>query len=208
MPAYFSITLEFSHDELDYNTMDKLKVYLDHAGLHFRESYNTDRSYTADEVRDHNQKLLEDNFELAEDQPYTEGYYQALYDFGGFSEVRGILLNNDPVEGEYSYKIIIPEDEVVGYASGGYRAIPEKAELIKELIRKMWLFPEIRTIQTGLERTESITTEADIRSGKLPSACPFAIISERHFNCIDAGSFNTETVDYGGVLLTLKSETF
>ena len=36
MPAYFSMTMEFSRAELDFDNMKELTAYIKHAGLEFK----------------------------------------------------------------------------------------------------------------------------------------------------------------------------
>ena len=42
----------------------------------------------------------------------------------------------------------------------------------------------------------------DIREGAAPSACPFAIVSEKQFGRMDTADYTAEHIEYGGVILT------
>ena len=59
-------------------------------------------------------------------------------------------------------------------------------------------------MQTELELGEGISPEEDIRDGALPSACPFAIVSEKRFGHMDTANYDAEHIEYGGVILTPK----
>lgn len=204
MPAYFSLMIEFNRYEIDYDSIKMLHAYLKNAGLNFKSGYMKDEGVSLDDIINHNQKLLEDNF----DNTDGEGYKQVLFEYGDFTEVRGILFNNDPVEGEYAYHIIIPEDEVADFVDGGYVFKEKALDTIIELAKKMWFMPQIRTIQTGSEKSDTIVPDNDIREGKMPEMYPFAIVSERHFKAIDSPELESSHVAPGGYLIMPKNKNF
>ena len=65
MPAYFSMTMEFSRAELDFDNMKELTAYIKHAGLEFKGGLNGYENESMEDIMDWNQKKLEDDFELA-----------------------------------------------------------------------------------------------------------------------------------------------
>ena len=52
MPAYFSLSVEFSRYEIDYDTVKMLKSYLDYAGLRFKCGVNESENESIDEIND------------------------------------------------------------------------------------------------------------------------------------------------------------
>ena len=78
----------------------------------------------------------------------------------------------------------------------------DTAEKLKALAAKLWILPKTRTVQTELELGEGIVPEMDIKEGAEPSACPFAIVSEKQFGRMDTAKYTAEHIEYGGVILT------
>ena len=202
MPAYFSLSVEFSRYELDFDTLKALKAYLDHAGLKFKSGVKESEKDSIEEINDYNQKKLEDNYVLGYTDDRTEDYKQALYEYGGFSEVRGFFVNGSPTEKEYEYILVIPEEEVRN-DDGTYKA--DAVQKLKELVTKLWLMPQIRSIQTGLESTEGIIPENDIKAGTAPSAHPFAVVSQKMFTALNKDDYESEQINAGGVIIIPKS---
>ena len=201
MPAYFSVIMEFSRAELDFDNMKELNAYIKHAGLQFKGGAWHAEGMTLDEITDWNQKKLEEDFVLGYDENCENDYKQMELSYGGFSEVRGFIMNEEPVRGEYIFSIIIPEEEVVIDAKT-YKK--EAVDKIKAMASKLWILPKTRTIQTQLELSEGIVNEMDIKSGAAPAACPFAIVSEKQFGRMDTANYTAEHIEYGGVILTPK----
>lgn len=205
MPAYFSLTLEFSRYEVDFDTVKKTEEFFEKSGLKFKSGYwgkAEDRSRY--EIILHNQTLLEDDFMLGAEQHHDEGYWQNEYEYGGFSSVRGMIMNNYPVDNEFEYVLLIDEEEMVDYTDDGIVYKAEAVEKVKTLAKKLWEMPQVRSIQTGLEYIDSITPESEYREGKPMQAHPFAIISERYLPSHDASLYDIEHINFGGALITPK----
>lgn len=198
MPAYFSLVMEFSRAELDYDNMKELNAYIKHAGLQFKGGAWHAEGMSLDEITDWNQKKLEEDFVLGYDENCENDYKQMEFSYDGFSEVRGFIMNEEPVRGEYIFTLLIPEEEVAVDAKT-YKK--EAVDKLKDISSKLWILPKTRTIQTKLELGEGIANEMDIRSGTAPSACPFAIVSEKQFGRMDTAKYTAEHIEYGGVIL-------
>ncbi|MBR0512114.1 MAG: hypothetical protein IJJ81_06060 [Ruminococcus sp.] len=201
MPAYFSLIMEFSRAELDFDNMKELTAYIKHAGLEFRSGAYNAENESMEDIMDWNQKKLEEDFELGYDEDASNDYKQMYFNYGGFSEVRGFIMNEEPIRGEYIFTLLIPQEEV--HVEGDtYKK--EAVEKLKAIASKLWILPKTRTMQTELELGEGITPEMDIKEGAAPIACPFAIVSEKQFGRMDTADYTAEHIEYGGVILTPK----
>ncbi|MBO7473598.1 MAG: hypothetical protein J6U00_06290 [Ruminococcus sp.] len=198
MPAYFSMIMEFSRAELDFDNMKELNAYIKYAGLVFKGGVGHAKDDTVEDIIDWNQHKLEEDFELGYDEDSSNDYKQMCFSFGGFSEIRGYIMNEDPIRGEYTFNLLIPEDEV---AEDSKTYKKEAVDKLKELASLLWILPKTRTIQTKLELREGIVPEMDIRDGAEPSACPFAIVSEKQFGRMDTADYTAEHINAGGVIL-------
>ena len=201
MAVYFSLVMEFNRGELDFDNMKELTAYIKHAGLEFRSGANNAENESLEEIMDWNQKKLEEDFELGYDEDASNDYKQMYFNYGGFSEVRGFIMNEDPIRREYTFTLLIPQEEV---HVEGHTYKKEAVEKLKALASKLWILPKTRTVQTELELGEGIVPEMDIKEGAEPSACPFAIVSEKQFGRMDTADFTAEHIEYGGVILTPK----
>lgn len=201
MPAYFSMIMEFSRAELDFDNMKELIAYIKHAGLEFKGGAYNAENETLEDIMDWNQKKLEEDFELGYDEDAVNDYKQMYFSYGGFSEIRGFIMNESPIRGEYTFTLLIPEEEVAVDAKTYKKDAVDK---LKAMATKLWILPKTRTMQTELELGEGISPEEDIRDGALPSACPFAIVSEKRFGHMDTANYDAEHIEYGGVILTPK----
>lgn len=199
MPAYFSLIMEYSRAGLDFDNMKELTAYIKHAGLEFKNGAYHAENDTIEDIMDWNQKKLEEDFELGYDEDSSNDYKQMCFNYGGFSEVRGFIMNEAPIRGEYTFTLLIPQEEV--HVEGDtYKK--EAVEKLKALAAKLWILPKTRTVQTELELGEGIVPEMDIKEGAEPSACPFAIVSEKQFGRMDTADYTAEHIEYGGVILT------
>lgn len=201
MPAYISVIMEFSRYELDFDNMKELNAYIKHAGLEFKGGAWDAEGMSLEEITDLNQKKLEEDFVLGYDEDSKNDYKQMHFSFGGFSEVRGFIMNQMPEKNEYIFSVLIPQDEVYE-GENTYRK--EAVEKLKAMASKLWVHPKARTIQTELEVCEGIVPEQKIKDGELPSAFPFAIVSEKQFANMDTSEYTAEHIEYGGVILTPK----
>ncbi len=192
MPAYFNMSLQFLRDDIYGMFVSDFYSVLDHAGLKFKSGYWGFEEECYADIIEWNQKKLEQNFHLGYTQHYKHDYKQVLYDFDGFLSVRGFWMNNYPEDNTFSYEIIIPEDEVL---CSEYPARFKKEKMIHllEAARKIWQFPLVRTIQTGLEGNDASIGLTKLASGYSPNVQPFAIIEGRG-NCPENLDFRLEKV--------------
>lgn len=204
MPAYFEMSLQFQRSELYPDFIRDFDAALDRAGLTFLSGCRWDGFPPRGEISAWNQRKLEENFVLGMDEPYSHDCRQSLYRFGGYSEVRGFWTNQHPVEDAFTYFLIIPESEVVD--EGDHTIfLPDKAEQLRELAEKLWQFPLVRSIQTGLELSDPPLSLAELRKGQSPDASPFAIV-EPDCHPYDDGSRAIELTRGRPGLLLLDNE--
>lgn len=208
MPAYFSIGIEFDRHDINCDTVRNFHLYLENIGLKFKSGYWGSENDSLDEIIVHNQKLLENNFQLGMTEHFSHDYKQSLFEYSDFSEVRGFILNNSPVEHEYEYIIIIPESEVINYTPNEDIFKKKETDILAELAVKLWNIPSVKSIQTGLECSDPITPENKINNGILPLMNPFAIISEKCLNALDISKLEVKTLASGGCLLIPKNIKF
>ena len=201
MPAYFSMIMEFSRYELDFDNMKELHHYLKYAGLEFTGGAWHAEDFSLEQIIEWNQKKLEGDFVLGYDENADNDYKQMNFSYGGFSEVRGFIMNNEPAHGEYIFTLLIPEDEVF-ISDDTYKK--DAVEKLKALATILWILPKTRTIQTELELSGDVAPEKDIREGAFPAAYPFAIVSEKQFGNMDTSGYTAEHINAGGVILTPK----
>ena len=201
MPAYFSIYIEMNHSLLDYTTVDELHFYMKHAGLTFKNGCQWAEGLTEKEIIEHNQKLLLENFVPDTDQSPEGGYAQSEFEAEGFSGVRGFFLNRFPEDKEFVYELVIPEEEVFGAEKNTIKK--EAAERIKHLLEWIWHMPTLKSLQTSGE-TGSCVSEMSFGKDSLPSAMPYAFVSEEQFSRLDQEGFEAEHLPTSGVLLTNK----
>lgn len=201
MPAYISIIMEFSRYELDFDNMKELNAFIKYAGLEFTGGAWHAEGMSLEEITDWNQKKLEDDFVLGDEENCENDYKQMNFSFGGFSEVRGFIMNNTPEKNEYTFTVLIPQEEVLT-GENTYRR--EAVDKMKDLASKLWGHPKARTIQTELEVCEGMVSEQKIREGATPAAFPFAIVSEKQFAHMDTSEYTAEHIEYGGVIITPK----
>ena len=201
MPAYVSMTFEYSRLELDYDNMKELLAYIKHAGLEFKGGVNGSEGQTIEEILDYNQKKLEANFVLGSDEDRANDYKQMLFGYEGFSEIRGYISNNYPADREYSFTLLFPEEEVIA-ERGVFKT--EAVAKMKNISSLLWILPKTRTVQTELETGDGILTEQEIKDGAAPSVCPLAIVSEKQFGHMEHSAYTDDHIYAGGVLLMPK----
>ena len=81
MPAYFSMTMEFSRAELDFDNMKELTAYIKHAGLEFKGGLKGYENESMEDIMDWNQKKLEEDFELGYDEDASNDYKQMRFEY-------------------------------------------------------------------------------------------------------------------------------
>ena len=174
MPAYFEMSLLFQRKELYSGFIAGFDAALDRAGLRFKAGFWSGEGCTQDEIAVWNQQKLEADFTLGHTQHYTHDYKQTLYEWKQYSHVRGFWMNQYPKDGSFVYNIIIPEREAL--EDGVLRFRTEAAAELMELAQKLWQFPPVRAVQTGLELSDPPLSLAELRKGQSPNACPFVLV--------------------------------
>lgn len=199
MPAYFEMSLQFLRKDLYPGFIADFDGALEGAGLAFLSGFMEDQRLSREGLAAWNQRKLEADFCLGMTEHFSHGYKQTLYRFGDYSEVRAFWMNQYPDGGQFNCSIIIPEIEVVD--EDNYTVFQaDKAEQLLELAKKLWQFPPVRVIQTGLEGDDH-TSLRQLRRGVPACACPFAIL-EGDCHPGDNGSQVTElTQGRPGLLL-------
>lgn len=189
VPAYFNISLQFRRKNLHPCFVRDFYSVLFDAGMKFRSGYWGSEGDSLDKIVAWNQEKLNQNFVLGYEQNYKHDYKQMLFDFADFSEARGFWMNEGAEEGVFSYEVIVPEGEVF---ARGERIISEsgikesfvwlferdKINMLFELSKKIWQFPHVKAIQTGLELDDGAIGLGDLEKGGLPSIRPFAILEK------------------------------
>ena len=173
MPAYFEMSLQFLRKDLYPGFVADFDAVLEKSGLKFKAGYWNEEGRTRKEIAAWNQKKLEADFKPGYAEHYTHNCKQTLYDFGNYEEVRGYWMNQYPADGIFTYVILIPESEVLA-CNLTFRA-DAAAELI-ELAKRLWQFPPVRSIQTGLALSDPPLSPSELRRGIPPDACPFVIL--------------------------------
>ena len=203
MPTYFNLSFQFKRNEIYGGFMDEFYAALDNAGMKFRSGYWECENLGFDEIKTRNQAKLEENFRLGFTEHVSNDYAQTLFDFSGFSEVRGFWMNNYPEEDTFSFDIIIPEDDVL--ACEYPVKYNEKAiSALREFSEKIWNFSHIKTIQTGLEADDAATGLTALAAGKRPNLHPFAVLEHINFE-FDGVSRESLSAKRDGVLLLKKA---
>ena len=203
MPAYFDMSLQFRREDLYPSFMADFDAHLERAGLGFRSGFWEDKGLSQAEIAAWNQKKLNEDFVLGMKTHRSHDYKQTLYRFGDYEEVRGFWMNQYPDGGQFNYSIIIPESEVVD--ENNYTIfLPNQAERLRELAEKLWQFPAVKAIQTGMEEDDH-TKLRMLRKGVPACARPFAIV-ERDCHPFDDGSRVVELTRGRPGLLLLESD--
>ena len=205
MPAYFNIDIVFDRNSITDHTVDELSFYLRHAGLKFREVIGCEK-VTEKEMIARDQELLEKNFSLAPDQDKSEDYYQIQYDAMGFSGVRGFFMNNFPENGEFTFELLIPEEEVLG--DKPYTIKQRAADQILHLITNIWHMPTVLTVQTSTEQRGETVSASKFGVWKLPAANPYALVSEIQLKSLNTENYDIMKFHVGGIVLTSKKYMF
>lgn len=181
MPAYFNLSLQFRREDLYPDFVKDFFDALELAGLKYLSGYGEAVSDSRGEIIQWNQQKLEKDFVLGFTEHFSHGYRQVLYSFREYSEVRGFWMNQYPEKDCFTYEIIIPEEDVLIHEGGGAFQ-KEHEEAIVELAERLWNFPCIRAIQTGLEGDDASVGLREIELGKMPNMYPFAILEVMYGN--------------------------
>ena len=203
MPAYFEMSLQFLRKDLYPDFIVDFDAHLERSGLRFRSGGVDAEEDSREAIAAWNQQKLEKDFCLGPTTHRSRDYKQTLYRFGDYSEVRGFWMNQYPDKGLFNCSIIIPESEVVD--EGNYTIfLPEQAGQLRELAEKLWQFPAVKAIQTGMEEDGHISLR-ELRKGVPACVCPFAIV-ERDCHPYDDGSRVIELTRGKPGLLLLEND--
>lgn len=185
MPAYFNISVQFKREDLYPDFMYDFYAALTTAGLKFQSSFHRDGKMSEKQIIEWNQQKIEQNFKLGFTEDCVDDYKQTVFSFGNYTEVRGFWLNRYPKDSAFDYEIIIPESDVLTDGIGTTFQEQEVDKLL-ELSKKIWQFPYVRAIQTGLEFEDETTALSDIEKGELPNVIPFAILEQQNTQFFDS----------------------
>lgn len=198
MPCYFSMDLVFRRKDLCPTFVAGFHDALTQAGLPFRSGFWGCEGSTLPEIIAWNQGKLEDDFRLGFTEHYAHGYRQVLFDCGGFSEVRGFWQNQCPGAEQFSFYIIVPEDDML---TDGWQ-LPFLVPRVRHwaaVAERLWnAFPPIRSIQTGLEASPPA---ADLDRGQAPQVLPFAILPAADERLLPPGRFSRNALERNGLLV-------
>lgn len=198
MPCYFSMDLVFRRKDLCPTFVAGFHDALTQAGLPFRSGFWGCEGSTLPEIIAWNQGKLEDDFRLGFTEHYAHGYRQVLFDCGGFSEVRGFWQNQYPGAEQFSFYIIVPEDDML---TDGWQ-LPFLVPRVRHwaaVAERLWnAFPPIRSIQTGLEASPPA---ADLDRGQAPQVLPFAILPAADERLLPPGRFSRNALERNGLLV-------
>ncbi len=177
MPAYYSVRFEYDRAAITHDTVRRLYAAFAEGGAVFAGGYREDAALSLDEIAAVNQSKLENNFMLGFDEHFSHDYRQILLNYGGFTEVRGFFLNNEPREGRYVFELIVPEREM--FHRGGHGGWTYKRTAVEALARLavgVMRNTGAAMVQTGLELDDDYTAAAEFAANGQCNACPFALI--------------------------------
>lgn len=203
MPAYFNISLQFKREDIYSNFMNDFYTALDTAGLKFLHGY--DNEICQKQIIEWNQYKIEQNFALGFTEHRSHDYKQSVFSFENYSEVRGFWLNNYPEDNTFCYEIIIPESDVL-ISECNVIFQQQKINELLELSKRIWQFPHIKVIQTGLEEDDASTELSKIEKGEYPNISPFAIVEKENIQFINSEYYVNQLLGKrNGILLILPS---
>ena len=205
MPAYFSVSFIMRKDNIADDTVALFYRALNDCGAVFKSGFYISEGESLERITEWNSRKLMENFQIGYDEHFSNDYRQVLFDYFGFSEVRVFILN-EKQENTFTFELIIPEDDLTVYdeSSGHWTIIKDRMLGVKELIVKMWAICDLDTIQTTWEGSDLPASLESIRSGKTPSAEPYAVIPKDAVK--DEWGYLCEDIQNGGVLLIARNE--
>lgn len=208
MPAYFNMSLEFQRKDIYPMFTRDFQELLQKAGLKFQSGFWGSENNSLEEILEWNQNHLEDNFKLGFKEHYSQNYKQMLFTYNDFTHVRGFWFNKYPLESEFTYEIIIPELEILAYdwdsQPGKEYGICYNKQAVSILVNsalELWKSPLVKSIQTGLEAMDGVSSAAEMRLGKEPFVYPFAIVPDCFWEQMKDKGFQMERVHPEGMLL-------
>ena len=205
MPAYFDMTLQFLRKDLYPGFVADFDAHLERSGLGFRSGCREDAGLSQAEIAAWNPKKLDANFTLDYTEHYTHDYKQVLYQFEQYERVRGYWMNREAEEDVFTYVILIPEREVLTCEDSvccmEICFQRERAEELLRLAKRLWQFPQVKAIQTGLELSGNPVELSALEAGQPPCAEAFAILEPGCPCCADGLRAVELTQGRPGVLL-------
>lgn len=177
MPAYFNLSVQFRRKDLYPLFVRDFYAMLDRAGMAFQSGYWGFEKDSLEEIIEWNQRKLEDDFKLEFTEHHSHDYKQVIYGFGSYSEVRGFWMNNYPESGAFTHEIILPESDVLEKEYPA-KFKKEKMEELLELTMRIWQFPLVKAIQTGLEGNDASVSLSKLTEGEYPNILPFALVED------------------------------
>lgn len=206
MPAYFEMDLIFKREDIYPKFVGDFYNHLDESGLKFKSGYWGFENDSLEDTISWNQQKLENNFQLGLSEHHSHDYKQTVYEYGGFSEVRGFWLNNCPQDDEFTFLIIIPEDEILDFSKELFPFRKDSTEKILTLAKAIYKFPLIQTIQTGLESPGgSIQSLPKIKNGTPPLTEPFAVIPCECLERLKTSDYEVHTIERNGAVIIRNS---
>lgn len=192
MAAYFNLSMQFQRKNIYHTFVKDFYGVLEDVGMKFKSGFWGFEGDSLEEIIEWNQEKLEQNFCLGYTQHHKHDYKQVVYDFYGFSEARGFWMNQYPEGNAFTYEFIVPEDEVVSYKCSGKQLLEdgslcevltenfleEQVNILLTAAKKIWQFPYVCSIQTGLEASSASAGLTELDMGGIPNIQPFAIVEE------------------------------
>ncbi|MBR1701067.1 MAG: acyl carrier protein [Lachnospiraceae bacterium] len=208
MPAYFSMKFVCEKKCIYPKLVQDFYTALIGNGFRFAGGYWGYDMDTPEEIIAWNQAKLEADYVPEPSEPYFNGYKQMLFEYGGFSEVRGFWLNRRE-DAYFEFHVILPEDELICWHKSGPEYDAKKVDRLVLLGEKMWQFPCVCLIQTELELSDPSPSLEEICDGAEPGAEPFAILPEAAWNVWNEKNASEEKyvcrrTDRGGVIIKLR----
>ena len=197
MPAYWSMEIEF-----DKRAASVRKFYdcLAECGVFFLAGFRKSKGFSYEEVLANHEAYFFDS--AFKDGPY----YQDLFHFNGFSEVRGYWdFKNTAL-----FTIIIPEDDFLFWDRGvspeskDFRNV-DAMKIVKTLALELWKRLDLLTIQTAWECSDVPASFFELYdNGYPPQAEPFAIVK----GMINIAGLRTTAIDKNGILIENENNWF
>ena len=206
MPAYFSIQFTCDKKSLYPGLVRDFCDRLIENGCRFLGGYWGYEEDSLADIAAWNQRRLEENLEPGVREAYL--YKQLLLAYEEFSEVR-MYLTNFRGEETFTFHVILPEDELIAWGKEGPGYDMAKIKGLMSLCERLWQQPYICLIQTELELSDPVPSEAEIREGAVPGAEPFAILSKAVWQAWkekggQAEKYRWENIAGEGVMVCLK----
>ena len=198
MPAYFSLVLSIKKKENNKRLFKEFVRLLEKSGFKFKSGFMDCHADTLKDIIKINTEKLFVDFELPEDEHYTQGYRQSVWEFGGFSEVR-MFIQNYREDDYFTFNIIVPEDEVYDFKGEPYYKKAAVAAL-KALALSIWKRKYVMAVQTCLEG-DFETAPDMISEDEKPSVKPFAIVPSSYLKGERSDSFLYTNVRRKGILI-------